>query len=156
MCADPSGVFGRDRAFRVAGAKKDDFGAPVWGSNQLTLTVENERIPGYRKEVWLLVDYTDQVAGRQENIMLMADGVMYVPAVTASPDGGQLLFYWGLPYQPGQEQIIFPGVKYNLLNGDVKDWNLATYCSGNGPPIPEPTGVGLVGLVLLAVRRRRA
>lgn len=166
MDEDQNGVWEPD--FRVAGAA--NYGGAQWvDDNQTILKIYNEHIPDWWKEVWLLVDYIDQVAGRTENILLGVpdpaggpDLILPATSVTPSDDNGQLLFYWQLDWQPPWEQIIFPDNRYSklydpwnpLTSGDVKDWDVATICY----PIPEPATLCLLtaGLGALAwIRRRR-
>lgn len=140
-----------DPMFRIAGAMAGQVGGPQF-VDDVTLLVENLFVPEWHKEVYLLVDYIDRVAGRQENITLLSDdGRTWNPAVTASADDGQLLFTWILDYQPGWEHINFPSNKYSLLDGDVKDWDLSTIC------VPEPATLALLTLggVAALLRRRR-
>ena len=137
-----------DPAFRVAGA--NNYGDPQW-VDEMIVEIPNEPIPEMWKEIWLLVDYKDRVAGRQENIVVSDDsGVHWAPTtVTASPDDGQLLFYWKLDYQPAFEQIIFPNNAYFTLDDYVKDWDVATEC------IPEPLTAALLLAGAALIRRRR-
>ena len=109
--------------------------------------------------------YTDAagapIARPEDDIYVVDDqGNEYKnPVVTHSTDEGQLSYYWILDDQPAWEKIVFPDDSYRLLgdkaDNDVKDWDLATYCNGV-PPIPEPAGLGLIGLAALAWKRRRA
>jgi len=146
--------------FREAGAKKDKFdNDPFWDSDT-ELVVYNEPVPNAEKRVWLLVDYTDRVdtdRAPSEPVKLVDDkGNEHDPTkVTASKDNGQLLFYWELDYQPAFEKIKFPSNKYRYLTtGNVKDWNVSTWCT------PEPfsmafVGSAFAGVIVLARRRRQ-
>jgi hypothetical protein len=147
-----------DPEFREAGAMADVYADPFWvptGNQEVIVEIGNESMPEMHKEVYLLVDYVDQVPGRKdlERIVLVDDaGVEWLPTrVEPSDDDGQLLFVWVLDYQPPFEWIKFPDDAYQNLTEHVKDWNVATQC------VPEPVTVALVGLGLagLAARRRR-
>ena len=153
-------------AFRLAGTQAGVLGSPQWGAapNQNILTVQNQEASDKRKEIWLLIDYTDAtwdnpalIGGRTEDDIYIVDdeGKEYRnPVVTHQVNEGQLLYYWLLDDQPLWEQIVFPDDKYRLLTGDVKDWDLAMYCSEI--PVPEPAGLVLIGMALLALRKRRS
>ncbi len=139
--------------FREAGTLAATYDDPYWEMPEV-LRVDNEYVEENEKEVWLLVDYIDRVAGRQENIRLVdSAGTEWAPTVTASADDGQLLFYWDLDWQPDWERIVFPSTDYQYLypagESNVKDWDLSTYC------IPEPTTLALFAAGGLALIRRR-
>lgn len=145
---DQDGVWDAD--YREAGLMKDVYDDPAW-VDDYTFHVDNEYVEDYEKEVWLLVDYTDRVLGRQEDVRLVDDqGTEWLPTeIIESDDGGQLRFYWDLNYQPDWERIVFPDDRYYTLAGNVKDWDLSTYC------VPEPAAAMLLVLATLALRRRR-
>lgn len=142
--------------FREAGVKAQTYTDPTWIDPVAPiLRVGNEQLPDRVKRIELLVDYTDRLAGREllENVQLLDDqGKIWMPIeVTSSADQGQLLFVWLLDHQPLFEEIIFPDNRYRLLDGNVKDWNLATIC------IPEPAAgfmvLIMIGSMLLSKRR---
>lgn len=138
-----------DNTFREAGMYKDTYADPFW-VDDVTVEIGNQFVQDNTKDVWLLVDYYDRQLGRQVDITLIDDaGFSWDPTVTESTDGGQLLFHWALDYQPDWEQIIFPDNTYSTLLGNIKDWDVATYC------IPTPGGLMLLTLAGLAVVRRR-
>jgi hypothetical protein len=145
---DQDGVWNAD--FREAGSLKDVYDDPSWVDDN-TFHVDNQYVEENEKEIWLLVDYTDRILGRQEDVRLVDDtGTEWLPTeVLESADGGQLRFYWDLDYQPDWERIVFPDDRYFTLAGNVKDWDLSTYC------VPEPATVVLLALVGLAAWRRR-
>ncbi|MFO8011970.1 MAG: PEP-CTERM sorting domain-containing protein [Phycisphaerae bacterium] len=147
-----------DPAFREAGDMAEAYADPFWvptDDESIIVEIGNERIEDMHKEVYLLVDYVDQVPGRKdlEKIVLIDDaGVEWDPTrVEPSDDDGQLLFTWVLDDQPPFEQIKFPDDAYQNLTEHVKDWDVATIC------VPEPVTLALVGLGAagLAMRRRR-
>ena len=150
-----------DPAFREAGAKADVFQDPFWdeSSTETIAFIGNEVVPGMRKEVYLLVDYLDQVAGRQENVKLLVvdtagvEQLLDPTSVEASLDDGQLLFTWKLDYQPAWEKLVFPTPDYKNLAVYVKDWDVATIC------VPEPGTFVLLAMAgvsaLLFVWRKR-
>ncbi len=157
---DNPGTLNFDPDFLVSGEKADVYGCPQWEGEEI-LWVPNEPLDDMYKEVWLLVDYVDRVAGRQVDIVLVDDaGNQWTPEVEESEDGGQLLFHWTLDYQPSWENIIFPDGDYFTLYDPyehpdvmVKDWNLATRC------VPEPSVFVLLvisGLLLGVFGRRRS
>ena len=140
------------------------YGTPVWSesgdkageyddpqfADPVTLVVDNEPVPDKYKVVSLLVDYTDNVPGRQftEIIELEDDlgGIWPATSVTPSADDGQLLFEWELPYQPAFEKILFPDTRYSTLSGNVGGLEVTTEC------VPEPVSLSLLmlgGLTLL-------
>jgi hypothetical protein len=150
-----------DPAFRVAGVKGGQFGTPQW-QDELTVQINNEVMPDMKKEVYLLVDYYDRVAGRKNNELVQLQAtdplsgqvLLLTPtSVESSTDDGQLLFTWLLDFQPASELLIFPDNRYSTLAGNVKDWDVSTIC------VPEPgTGMLLIAAgigVLLTVWRRR-
>jgi hypothetical protein len=154
--ADPSAdTLKWEQRFRESGdmAKRLPEGEdPRWEGDK-EVVIYNEPLPG-EKRVWLLVDYTDRDPDRKNNEAkpkLVGDHLdEYDPtSVTASDDGGQLLYYWELPYQPAFERIKFPSDKYKTLNDNVKDWDLATYC------VPEPFSMAFLGTAFLGVVTHR-
>lgn len=137
---------------RTSGAKAQQYGDPTWivGQDSWVLEVPNEQIPDWQKVVQLLIDYTDRDNDVDPGITLMLpDGTSVMPAVQYSNDFGQILLTWELDIQPAWERIVFPDAKYLQLNGDVKDWNLATVC------VPEPATAMLVLVVGVGLLRRR-
>ncbi|NQT91616.1 MAG: PEP-CTERM sorting domain-containing protein, partial [Lentisphaerae bacterium] len=60
--------------------------------------------------------------------------------------------------------VAFTGPFANAAEGDPYGTYTLTYLGGDdgfdvvleAPPVPEPAGLGLIGLALLAVRRRRS
>jgi len=143
-----------DPMFRAAGNKAGMFGAAMWMSPRRA-RIFNEFQPDHRKEIHLLIDYVDRVAGRDmvEMIRLEDDmGASYDPSsVQASPDEGQLLLTWVLPNQPPWEVIVFPDDKYKFLDDDVLDWNVATICvqSTNPADFDEDGDVDLDDFIIL-------
>jgi len=141
--------------FHVAGAKAGTYAQPKWDplDPNHKVILGNEVIANNYKEIWLLVDYSDRIAGRNEQILLFDDAahLQWAPTVTDSNDHGQTLYYWQLDYQPASESILFPSDAYFTLNGNVLDWNVATLC------VPEPCAVALIlsGAAVMALRRRR-
>ena len=136
--------------FREAGAKKDVYADPVWDDEHLRLTIGNEEIQNFTKDIWLLVDYLDRDNNVPPGITLdtpLEQGL--TPEIDYSPDYGQILLHWSLTYQPAWETFVFPTADYWALSGDVKDFDIATIC------IPEPTTVALLALGLIGLRRRR-
>ncbi|HUT56465.1 MAG TPA: PEP-CTERM sorting domain-containing protein [Phycisphaerae bacterium] len=142
-----------DPDFRVAGRMAGVYGNPQWDGN--SVFIPNEYMPEMWKEVYLLVDYTDRVADRDEDVLLQVSGeatTRQPTSVDASDDDGQLLFYWDLsdlPYQPDSEMIIFPDCRYRTLTGDVKDWDVATIC------VPEPATLAMLAIGAAAILHRR-
>jgi len=117
----------------------------------------NELQPDMEKHIELLVDFYGRDANYiNEDIRLryldeFGQEVIALPtSAQLSADNGQVLFTWELDNQPGWEEIFFPSyMDYGLLEGDVASWNVATVC------VPEPATMGLLGLGLLSLIRRR-
>jgi hypothetical protein len=149
---DPAGNW--IRTFREAGAKKDVYADPYWDTNYVSLVIGNEFIPEYHKSIYLLIDYLDRDNNADPGITLITpqdQNGLAPTSIQYSPDFGQILLTWDLTYQPDWEKIVFPNVSYYDLSGDVKDFNIATYC------VPEPGMIMLVvigGLSLIRQRRR--
>lgn len=82
---DKNGVW--DTTFYASGVQKQNYGAPVWSNDNVTVRIFNEEALNLQKDVYLLVDYIDRVPGRAQNILLSAvdprTGIVYVLGPTA-------------------------------------------------------------------------
>ena len=116
------------------------------------------------------VQYVDlDVGGAAAAMPAVGSGGMGWGGMTLNPDGtklwisgnngGQFLGYFDITGDLSTatwHEIVAPGAGLTGLSG-TSDWGLTAVDTGAGEaPIPEPAGLGLVGLALLAVRKRRS
>jgi len=129
----------------------------------ITVTLENDPNLGAYKEVfvefdWMRLDDPDDSASFDIDVLLSWDGhpaqvSMNLVASGTNDDFWQDYDYTIIP-QPANETFYFRFTGLEL--GDILeyDYDIRTKCFEE--IIPEPAGIGMVGLALLAFRRRRS
>lgn len=157
--------------YREAGAMAGAYAPPVgWlddpsnpfqtqgGDTFYRFGINNQEDPLLKKEIHLLVDFygrDSSYAGEDIRLRYFdAQGQEVILTPTVAPvlsaDEGQVLFTWELDYQPAYEEILFPShMDYNMLEGKVAWWDVATVCT------PEPGSITVLALAAVAVLRRR-
>ena len=82
------------------------------------------------------------------------NGVVQAGCTRPLPDPGDVGSWMGLP--AGQYAVRMLCWNHPPYNGVWGDWQFDIDVEDAEPVIPEPAGLGLVGLALLAVRKRRS
>ena len=120
---------------------KEGYRFPVWDGDHLGLTVDNEYVEEFQKEVWLEVEwYAGGMPETAPDIRLTATAtsIEELPTVPMA-NGLGWAYHWRITPQPAEERLLFPDDGYwhrgqtadpgePYYNG-VKSVDVGTYCT---------------------------
>ncbi|MFH1732504.1 MAG: PEP-CTERM sorting domain-containing protein [Planctomycetota bacterium] len=144
----------------------ENIGGQGEAEGTITQTLENDPNLGMYKEVfvefdWWRVNDPDDSASFDQDVKMNWDGhpaqvsLNLVDSGPLGPGGFWADYDYTIIPQPANETFYFRFT--GLLAGDILgyEYDIRTKCFGDGI-VPEPAGLGFVGMALLALRRRRS